>query len=137
MIYKTLEVSLSKEERRIVDEHGNTASTWARIGFTVELDPGDIPDMCIKQLKGEIQPEVDTWLLNQGGLMLMPGEAGPAEEPHSPHDDIPELGEREILEVFQDAGVEIELSQVEDKPAAADDDASKSPQGDEVDEIPL
>lgn len=40
MIIKTLEVSLSKEERRIVDEHGNTASTWARIGFDELLCPG-------------------------------------------------------------------------------------------------
>ncbi|GIK43814.1 MAG: hypothetical protein BroJett011_76470 [Chloroflexota bacterium] len=134
MKLKTLEVSLSKEERRIVDEHGNTASTWARIGFTVELEQGDIPDRCIKQLKGEIQPEVDAWLLNQGGYIAPPREDGPAGDEvarrgqeYSPHADIPELGEREILDVFQD--VEIELSQVEDKPAAVADD--------EVDEIPL
>jgi hypothetical protein len=132
MIIKTLEVSLSKEERRIVDEHGNAASTWARIGFTVELEPGDIPDMCIKQLKGEIQPEVDAWLLNQGGYIAPPWEDGAAGDEvaqrgqeHSPHDDIPELGEREILDVFQD--VEIELSQVEEKPAAAADDDDEIP----------
>ncbi|MCL4299505.1 MAG: hypothetical protein KJ077_27465 [Anaerolineae bacterium] len=127
MIIKTLEVSLSKEERRVVDEHGNTASTWARIGFTVELEQGDIPDMCIKQLKDEIQPEVDAWLLNQGGYIAPPREDGPAGEEYSPHADIPELGEREILDVFQD--VEIELSEVPGEPAAAADD--------EVDEIPL
>jgi hypothetical protein len=95
MIYKTLEVSLSKEERRIVDEHGNAASTWARIGFTVEIEPGDIPDMCIKQLKSEIQPEVDEWLLNQDGYIIPPGET------------IEEAEERMSVEFFQNVPVKI------------------------------
>jgi hypothetical protein len=103
MIIKTLEVSLSKEERRIVDEHGNTASTWARIGFTVELEPGDIPDMCIKQLRGEIQPEVDEWLLNQGGYI-----APPREEVQQ----LPELIE-EIQDEMDDLfGIETKVSEV-------------------------
>ncbi|MBE7557344.1 MAG: hypothetical protein HS126_40420 [Anaerolineales bacterium] len=122
MILKTLEVSLSKEERRIVDEHGNSASTWARIGFTVELEEGDLPDLCIKQIKGEIQPQIDEWLLNQGGLILPPGQAG---DEYAPHAGIPELGEHGLIDVFE--GVEIELSEVPDLPAA---DA-------ETDEIPL
>ncbi|MCL4303102.1 MAG: hypothetical protein KJ077_45880 [Anaerolineae bacterium] len=103
MIYKTLEVSLSKEEQRIVDERGNIASTWARIGFTVELEPGDIPDMCIKQLKDEIQPEVDAWLLNQGGYITSPRE----EVQH-----LPELIE-EIQDEMDDLfGIETKVTEV-------------------------
>lgn len=70
-----IEVSLSKEERRIVDEYGNAASTWARIGITAELEEGDLPENCIKLLKNEIQPQVDDWLLNQGGYASTTGVA--------------------------------------------------------------
>lgn len=114
MILKTLEVSLSKEERRIVDEHGNSASTWARIGFTVELEPGDIPDMCIKQLKGEIQPEVDAWLLNQGGYIAPPREDSPAQLPETIEeiqDDLDDLFgvETKVTRVAADAGDDDEI----------------------------
>lgn len=69
-----LEVSLSKEERRIVDEYGNSASTWARIGLTAEMDEGDDVPECIIQLRELIQPQVDDWLLRQGGYITPPRE---------------------------------------------------------------
>lgn len=77
MQLKQLEVSLSKEERRIVDEFGNTASTWAKIGFTVELAEGDDPGQSIRALRELIQPEVDDWLLRQGGYVAPPPEEMP------------------------------------------------------------
>lgn len=70
---KLIELSLSKEERRITDEHGNTASTWARIGVTVELTKDDDPEQAIEEMKALIQPQVDDWLLRQGGYV---SEAG-------------------------------------------------------------
>ncbi|MBE7474279.1 MAG: hypothetical protein HS114_34550 [Anaerolineales bacterium] len=126
MIPKTLEVSISKEEIRTVDESGTRASTWVKIGRVVELEPGDIPDMCIKALRAEIQPEVDAWLLDQGGYIGPVGEDSPIDQTYSPHADIPEIGEGGLIELFGDT--EIEISQVEEKPAAT---------ADEVDEIPL
>lgn len=99
-----IEVSLSKEERRIVDEYGNAASTWARIGITAELDEGDLPENCIKLLKEEIQPQVDDWLLRQGGYIAPPGET------------IEEVEER-LGELF---GTEVKISEVPD--VAGDDD---------------
>jgi hypothetical protein len=74
MQLKTLEVALSKEEKRMIDEYGNTASTWVRIGFTVELGEGDLPEACIALLRDEIQTQVDDWLLRQGGY-LGPGDS--------------------------------------------------------------
>jgi hypothetical protein len=65
MKLKQVEVSLSKEERRITDEYGNTASTWARIGFTAELVEGDDPIQAMRDLRELIQPQVDDWLLHQ------------------------------------------------------------------------
>jgi hypothetical protein len=91
-----IEVSLSKEERRIVDEYGNSASTWARIGITAELEDGDLPENCIKLLKEEIQPQVDDWLLRQGGYLMAPGET------------IEEVEER-LGELF---GTEVKVSEV-------------------------
>lgn len=80
MQLKMIEVSLSKEERRIVDEYGNSASTWARIGLTAELEEGDLPEQCIALLKAEIQPQVDDWLLRQGGYVTPPAATETIEE---------------------------------------------------------
>lgn len=90
MLIKQVELSLSKEERRIVDEHGNVASTWARIGFTADLVEGDDPADCIQELRGIIQPEVDDWLLAQGGFVPPPGAAEMYEEVFGdePGDDV-------------------------------------------------
>lgn len=84
MQIKQVEVSLSKEERRITDEYGNTASTWARIGFTADLLEGDDPTQAIRDLREIIQPQVDDWLLRQGGYI--PSQAEQT-------DPIPELTE--------------------------------------------
>ena len=96
MQLKMIEVSLSKEERRIVDEYGNAASTWARIGITAELEPDDLPEKCIELLKAQIQPQVDDWLLRQGGYLAPPGES------------LPEIEER-LSELF---GSEVKVSEV-------------------------
>lgn len=121
MKLKQLEVSLSKEERRTVDEYGNTASTWARIGITVDLDKGDDLKACIQQLKAEIQPEVDDWLLRQGGYTLPPADA------EGTHSALPELEER-LSDLFQ---TEVKVHEV---PTAKE----VSPDGDAAgDEIPL
>ena len=90
MQLKTVEVSLSKEERRIVDEQGNVASTWARIGVTAELGPEDDPTEAIQKLREIIQPEVDAWLLAQGGFVPPPGAAEMYEEVFGdePGDDV-------------------------------------------------
>ncbi|MBE7473177.1 MAG: hypothetical protein DPW09_33380 [Anaerolineae bacterium] len=111
MIRKTLEVSISKEEIRTVDESGTKASTWVKIGQTVELEEGDLPDMCIKALRAEIQPEVDAWLLDQGGLILPPSAAAPEKE------EIPEI-ENSLSELFPD--VEIQVTDVTAESAGKD-----------------
>ena len=120
MILKTIEVSLSKEARRIVDSNGNVASTWARIGVTAEVEEGDILDKSIELLKAEIQPEIDAWLDDQGGYATVTGarlaEQGLEEAPS-------------IEEVLDDVfdGEPYSISVVSEDPAAADGD----------DEIPL
>ncbi len=116
MIRKTLEVSISKEEIRTVDESGTKASTWVKIGQTVELEEGDLPDMCMQALRAEIQPEVDAWLLDQGGLIIPagdmpPGGAAPEKE------KIPEI-ESSLSELFPD--VEIKVTDVTAEPGGSD-----------------
>ncbi|MCK6625569.1 MAG: hypothetical protein L6R45_10385 [Anaerolineae bacterium] len=106
MIRKTLEVSISKEEIRTVDESGTKASTWVKIGQTIELEEGDIPDMCMKALRAEIQPEVDAWLLDQGGYIVPPGV------------EIPEAEERLSDELF--SGTQVKITEVGDD--AGDDE---------------
>ncbi len=84
MQIKQIEVSLSKEERRVVDEYGNSASSWVRIGFTADLLEGDDPTQAIHELREIIQPQVDDWLLRQGGYVPPQAEQT---------DPIPELTE--------------------------------------------
>lgn len=106
MQLKMIEVSLSKEERRIVDEYGNAASTWARIGITAELEPDDLPEKCIELLKAQIQPQVDDWLLHQGGYIAPPDEP------------IEEVEER-LGALF---GTEVKVSEISPNGDADDDD---------------
>jgi hypothetical protein len=115
MQLQMIEVSLSKEERRIVDEFGNSASTWARIGITAQLSEGDDPAECIAQLKEHIQPEIDDWLLRQGGYINPPGEM----------ETIEEIEER-LEGIFGD-DVEIQVSEV-----SPNGDAGHNPDDEEI-----
>lgn len=128
---KSLEISISKEEKRIINlmsgsggVHLDTASCWVKLGLMVEFEKDDTTVNIAEEIRAELQPFVDDWLMRQGGYVMPLEDAAPPEE-------LPELTDEAAIQAHLSGafGPKVEVK-VTELPINGDSDHEK-------DEIPL